>query len=163
MLFFFGRDLALIWKISLAKFEVHCVKGLREITRRNFGSVEPFREKNRLRIQFCFFFFFFYFAPKLLFSRIHTCFLCGKHCPVHFFCWFALRFPEKWAKNVVGPICHCYKLHVRISMRKMNREIPAKQNTENIINLEALRISGISTTLQEMAHNSQHRPFSHPK
>ena len=39
--------------------------------------------------------------------------------------------------------------HVGILMAKMNREMPAKQNTENIISLEALRISGISTMLRD--------------
>ena len=34
ILFIFGGQLALVWKISLAKFEVHRVKGLREIAGR---------------------------------------------------------------------------------------------------------------------------------
>ena len=37
--------------------------------------------------------------------------------------------------------------HVGKSMATMNREMPAKQNTENITSLEALWISAISTTL----------------
>ena len=40
--FIFGERLALVYKIHLAKFEVHHVKGLKEIAGANFKSGVPF-------------------------------------------------------------------------------------------------------------------------
>ena len=84
--FIFGRELALIWKINLAKFEVHQVNGLREITRRNFEiSVKHFLSKGwvekppkyTILLLFC-----FLFCSKIaVFSHTYL-FFSGKHCLV---------------------------------------------------------------------------------
>ena len=90
-MFIFGGELALIWKISLAKFEVHQVKGLREIARRGFEVLslnEGLGGKTADVDHFasvC----FFHSASKLPFSHIRTCFCLA----CFFFFFFAgLRF-----------------------------------------------------------------------
>ena len=117
-------------EISLAKFEVHWVKGLREIAKVNyFESVKPFHWragwKKHLSIWFCFCFVPFHSAPKFPFTRVHCIYALvfhGVNIALHVFCWFALRFPEKQAKNAVRPIWHCRKAGQDINGQNEHRE-----------------------------------------
>ena len=96
-------------------------------------------------ILFLFCFVFSFYSKIAIFSHIHvhSCFSSGKQfCSAcFFFCWFALCFLEKQAKNVVRPTCHCHKTCWDINGESEQGDAIAKQNTENI-SLEALWISG---------------------